>query len=437
MKRLLALAILLLPVWAEASLITPDSPWGTCIFGGDTSWTPSFGEVLDSAKTAGFSWIRINGIPNGWHPVDYKDAAERAKPCIEALIKRKLNIVVTWVPDGGHSHAQRDSFWKCMVEVFDGDGEGYTDSSGNVLVDELAATVDRPVQYWKIMTESNVCGPVNRNVPYQPVHQLSDYGITDSCLHDSVEGVVSPIGHTSSSVLWNWFKLYQQALNDLAHYIETSANAIHGTYPEAKIIAPSFHMVDLAFWIQAVDAYGNPGKVGFFYYPDGAKWSDELTGTNEHRRKYWHNLLSFDADSDGVLLGEEIDVIGAHYSSVWEWRRTREICREWYVAHGISPKPFWVMEIGGDDYFANDSSGELRQATYYRDTFTQWLDAMDAGEFNPKEDKVFVFTLWHYDVNNYGGLLYHDDLKPKTAYYAMRNMIYGNVGTEHQRSRIK
>ena len=213
MKRLLGIAILFSSISAEASLISPYSPWGACIFGGDTSWTPSFGEVIDSAKTAGFSWIRINGIPNGWRPVDYIDAAERAKPCIEALISRGLNTVVTWVPDGGHNHAQRDSFWKCMVEVYDGDGKGYADSLGNVLVEELSATVSRPVQYWKIMTESNVCGPVNRNAPYQPVHQLSDYGITDNCLVDSVETVVAPKWwHLPGHVSRKWFKLYQQAL---------------------------------------------------------------------------------------------------------------------------------------------------------------------------------------------------------------------------------
>jgi hypothetical protein len=183
MKKLLGVAILFSSISVEGSLITPDSPWGACIFGGDTSWTPSFGEVVDSAKAAGFSWIRINGIPNGWQAVDYIDAAKNAKPCIEALIDAGLNIVVTWVPDSSHTPAQRDLFWKCMVEVYDGDGVGYTevsaDSTDTVHVAELAATVGHPVQYWKIMTESNICGPVNANVPYQPVHKLTDYDIKD------------------------------------------------------------------------------------------------------------------------------------------------------------------------------------------------------------------------------------------------------------------
>jgi hypothetical protein len=224
--------------------------------------------------------------------------------------------------------------------------------------------------------------------------------------------------------------LYKEALKDLARYIEKSANAIHDAYPDAKVIAPSFHMDDLAFWIKAVDKAGNVGKVGFFCYPDGTNWStpEKPVTKDEHRRKYWHHLLSLNTDGDSLLLGEEIDVIGAHYGDVWEWRRTKAICDKWYNdSAGITPKPFWVMETGGDSVFANNWSEEIEQATYYRDTFIQWLDAVDANEFDPKEDKVFVFTLWHYDPPNYGGLLYRDTLKPKIAYYTMRDFTYGSV----------
>jgi hypothetical protein len=386
---------------------------------------PSYSTVLDSAKNVGFSWVRINGIPVCWDQLTVAEVAEEAKPFIEALSVKGLNIVVTWVPYNQPTYDDMGDFFRCLVEVFDGDGQDYSGRFGSV--QELSATVGHPVQYWKIMTESNIVGPVNRNAPYQPVYQLSDYGITDSCLADSVEDIVSPKGYVRWSILWKWFKLYQQALNDLAHYIESNANAIHGAFPEARVIAPSFHMVDLAFWIKAVDAYGNPGKVLFRYYPDGDDWSDELNGTDEHRRKYWHHLLGLNTDGDSLLLGQEIDVIGAHYGSVLEWRRTRTICNEWYDARGIPRRPFWVMEIGGDPCFANNPPQELKQAMYYRDTFVQWLEAVDAGEFDPKKDKVFVFTLWHYDVNNYGGLLHHDNLKPRTAYHTMRNIIRGSA----------
>jgi hypothetical protein len=60
MKVLLAIAVLFSLISVEASLITPDSPWGATVFGPAES---QVGEILDSAQTAGFSWIRINGVP--------------------------------------------------------------------------------------------------------------------------------------------------------------------------------------------------------------------------------------------------------------------------------------------------------------------------------------------------------------------------------------
>lgn len=115
--------------YAEYSVITPESPWGSVVVwphrvNNPSQWREVYGARLDSAVACGLSWNRPNCMldcepsPGDWQ-------FEPQDSLVTFMQEHGMNLCAITGPPLWRDSTEWEEYWLMQVEHFDGDGQGY------------------------------------------------------------------------------------------------------------------------------------------------------------------------------------------------------------------------------------------------------------------------------------------------------------------------